>query len=358
MSNVIALHAPGRTATGNEGYTGLLNCFARQRRYGDDVFWLKENAEILGILACCDAPVGEAPLEVYRHFYGSAPDRLAFFPQYYRFFLSICLDLEELGLPGDTSARLVDWTARQGLALGELSDLQRLEARRLMARRGVEALPGDTGLEDRVRNFARRSAVFAIPNKKAAYELVHAVFYLSDYGKRDPQLDEATLLSLEFAGILAMLDQNADLLAEVCIAQRYAGVTPHPYWENWVARAARQFEIQHGSHVPVQDDYHTYFVCNWQMNLAGHPAFNGPYQSRKTGFFKDKTAHSPLRELSEMLLNMDTARSSDWSQMQPLVEKNLENASLMVLNALQESSSHFEAFFECFARASGIERLS
>lgn len=38
--------------------------------------------------------------------------------------------------------------------------------------------------------------------------------------------------SLNFVGILAYLDQNADLLAEVCIALGYAGQVPSKIGEN------------------------------------------------------------------------------------------------------------------------------
>ena len=79
------------------------------------------------------------------------------------------------------------------------------------------------GLNDRLRGFARRSITFALPNKKAAYELTHIVFYLSEYGRRDPEVGQAFIDSLHFAGTLAFLELNLDLLAEICIALRFAG---------------------------------------------------------------------------------------------------------------------------------------
>ena len=39
-------------------------------------------------------------------------------------------------------------------------------------------------------------------------------------------------MSLEYAGILAFLDMNVDLLAEVCIAMRFAGMPVNEVWEN------------------------------------------------------------------------------------------------------------------------------
>ena len=60
-------------------------------------------------------------------------------------------------------------------------------------------------LEARLRAFAGRSQTFAMPNKKAAYELTHIIFYLSDYGRQIPELPDGTLKSLHFTGLLAFL---------------------------------------------------------------------------------------------------------------------------------------------------------
>src|SRR5690606_18363133 len=110
----------------------LLRCFAHHRRFGDDVFWLKENAELLNILECSGGTPGRDALETHEGFYRNIEKRLSFFPQYYRFLLSICLDLEDLGMAGNKGEALVNWAADQGLARCEISDLQRLEARRIM----------------------------------------------------------------------------------------------------------------------------------------------------------------------------------------------------------------------------------
>ena len=100
------------------------------------MFWLKENAELLNILECTGADVATEALAPLQGFYDGAARHISFFRQYYRFILSICLDLEDLGLPGETGAQLAAWIHREGLAQAELSDLQRAEARRLLARRG------------------------------------------------------------------------------------------------------------------------------------------------------------------------------------------------------------------------------
>ena len=68
---------------------------------------------------------------------------MGFFPQYYRFLLGLCLDLEDLGIGGQKGSKLVQWVADQGLARAELSDLQRAEARRLCLRRGIDPVAED-----------------------------------------------------------------------------------------------------------------------------------------------------------------------------------------------------------------------
>lgn len=353
MSNVIQLAVPHRSQGTGPRLAAMIHCFALERRFGDDVFWLKENAELLNILECTRGRGGvelpDGALAPHLPFYAQIEKRLEFFPQYYRFLLSMCLDLEDLGLSGGKGERLCAWAAREDLAGAELSDLQRAEARRLMARRGIEPLPRDHGLDDRLRAFAARTATFALPNKKAAYELTHIVFYLSEYGRRDPGLDEAAITSLEFTGLLAYLDQNADLLAEVCIALRYAGRIPSPIWEQWLERETHRFAVETGGHVSVQDDYHDFFVCNWLMAVSGRDAFVKEAAPERSAFTRALPYAGPLRDLSEAMLGMEE-RSKDWLRMRPLLEGALSETGYDILVEAEQSSDKFGAFFEGFAR--------
>lgn len=350
MSNVIRLTVPAR-----DPEAALLDCFARHRRGDGDVFWLKENAELLNILECTGAGPDAAALDPLAEFYDSAERRLAFFPQYYRFILSICLDLEDLGLSGDKAESLCRWAARQDLAAAELSDLQRAEARRLMARRGIDPLPQDGGLEARLRRFIARSETFALPNKKAAYELTHIVFYLSEYGRRDPALGAEAIASLEYAGILAYLEQNADLLAEVCVALRYAGAVPSPIWEGWVQRQLHRFTVQHGPQQSPADDYHEYFVSAWLDALRGGRGFVKPARPGRMVFQRPPGAAAPLRRISECLFRLEGARSRDWGAMRPHVQAALGGIGQDILVEAEASSPRFEAFFAGFARAGAAQ---
>ncbi|MEY8830801.1 hypothetical protein AB9K34_20710 [Sedimentitalea sp. XS_ASV28] len=350
MSNVIRLNVPSQRQSGAARRAALIASFAQHRRFGDDVFWLKENAELLNILECTDLSLPDQALEPHQGFYDQVEKRLGFFPQYYRFLLSICLDLEDLGMAGSKAEALSHWVAREGLAEAELSDLQRLEARRLMKRRGVDPLPGDAGLEDRVRRFIDRSDTFAMPNKKAAYELTHIVFYLSEYGRRDPGLSQDARTSLEFAGILAYLDQNADLLAEICVAMRYAGQEPSEIWETWLERETHRFGVETGPQVNTADNYHDYFVCNWLMAVSGRDTFRKPASNERMAFFRAAPFAAPLREISECMFRLEDARSADWGSMRSHVEDSLTETGHEILCEAQKSSAKFEDFFAGFAR--------
>ena len=357
MSNVIQLNAPSARQNEKDRMAATLQSFAQHRRFGDDVYWLKENAELLNILECTGIRPGASALQAHGGFYEQVEKRMGFFPQYYRFLLSICLDLEDLGVAGTKGEALAHWVAREGMAEAELSDLQLLEARRLMMRRGVDPLPHDTGLEARMRRFIARSATFAMPNKKAAYELTHAVFYLSEYGRRDPVLDADAITSLEFAGLLAYLDQNADLLAEICVALRYAGQTPSQIWENWLERETHLFSVQTGPHVSAQDDYHDYFVCNWLMAVSGRKPFAKPAEAARMAFFRAPPCAGPLREMSECMFRLDDQRSADWTRMRTVVQAALSETGSDILCEAEQSTDKFDAFFEGFART-GLQGVS
>ena len=350
MSNVIQLNVPSQRQDAATRHAALISSFASYRRFGDDVFWLKENAELLNILECTGADLSETALQPHQEFYDQVEKRLGFFPQYYRFLLSICLDLEDLGMPGSKAEALCQWAAKEGLVEAELSDLQRLEARRLTSRRGIDPLPADTGLEERAHRFINRPETFAMPNKKAAYELTHIVFYLSEYGRRDPNLSPEAITSLEYAGILAYLDQNADLLAEICISLRYSGVKPSQIWESWLERETHRFGVETGAQVSTVDNYHDFFVCNWLMAASGRDAFRKETSFDRMAFFRATPFSGALREMSECMFHMEDARSADWHVMRPHVESALSETGHDILTEAEQSSDKFADFFAGFAR--------
>ncbi|MGR3496697.1 DUF6902 family protein [Citreimonas sp.] len=349
MTTVIQLNAPHRIPPRETRLSSLLALFAQGRRGGDDVFWLKENAELLNVLECTGQDVPLEALAVHAGFYRDAAERLRFFPQYYRFFLSMVLDLEDLGVPGDTAEAMVAFADRMGLPGAELSDLQRAEARRLMRRRGVDPIR-EPGLNDRLRAFASRNATFALPNKKAAYELTHIVFYLTEYGRRPADLPAEAIRSLHFAGLTAFLEQNADLLAEICIALVWAGDAAPVLWTDWLEEQTASFGLTTAPDVSVADDYHEFLVCNWHAAVSGRPVFRKPIAAERTRFDRAPRL-APLSEISRAMMTLDTARSGDWSVMRDRMQPSLSPATCDLMEAAARSSEHFDAFFEGFARA-------
>ncbi|MDE4138976.1 MULTISPECIES: DUF6902 family protein [Rhodobacterales] len=326
----------------------LSDTFAGQRRSRENVFWLKENAELLNILECTGAEVPVAALAPFEAFYETAERRLSFFRQYYRFILSICLDLEDLGVDGGKGEEMAAWVEGSDLVGAELSDLQRAEARRLLARRGIMLeLPG---LDQRLHDFIETSQTFALPNKKAGYELTHIVFYLSEYGRRDPGLSRAALRSLEYAGVVSFLDQDADLLAEVCIALRYAGGEVPMIWEDWLAAQTDGFAVIQQGFTGGGDDYHCYFVCNWLRALTGGKAFDHRLPQGAT-HLKAPEGAGVLRSLSMALYEADVARGGDWALARDRLASGLDPAQRNVLAQAENSCACFGQFFEGFLRS-------
>lgn len=349
MTNVISLSVPQRRQTFSQNADALIDVFANHTRTSEDVFWLKENGELLNILECSGTPVKEESLAVYQQFYQQLPATMAFFAQYYRFYLSICLDLEDLGLKGNLGEQMGEWVATQGLAEVELSDFQRGEAFRLLSRRGKK-IPIDTGLDDRLRQFINRSATLALPNKKAAYELTHIVFYLSEYGRRDPKLDAGAIQSLNFVGIIAHLDQNADLLAEICTALLFAGETPSQIWENWVLASLADFQVVTNSASSISGAYHEYFESSWLAATAKQDGIGQAVLGGRTRFQRGDVAAGPLRNISNLLLEMDAERSPGWEVMRPIVEREIDEEGYGLLLQAQNATDDFAAFFEGFSR--------
>ncbi|MDF3413932.1 hypothetical protein HKX54_05660 [Sulfitobacter sp. M57] len=350
MSNVIPFPSIAKPSR-KQNLRALLVAVARYRHAPDSVFWLKENAEVLGMLVGTHARMSRDDLAPYAAFYDKIEDKLQFYPQYYRFFLSICLDLEDLGFGGSKGESLCRQVAAAGLIGVELSDLQRAEACHLLARRGMQDRLFSNTIKDRLRYFAERAETFVLPNKKAAYELAHIVFYLSDYGKRDPQLSEAMVTSLKYAGVLAYLDQNHDLLAEICTALHFAGMRPSQVWVKAVAMAHSLIYPENGvAKYPMEDAFHCFLVTGWAQTLSGGMSFAAQVPEDHIHFSARFQSSSVLRPMSECLMGLGPSRSSDWDAMRGCVLAALDPARRNILRQAEASTERFNAFFRGFAR--------
>lgn len=350
MGNVIMLDFSRPAVSEKTQQSALAHCFARHRRMGDDVFWLKENAELLNLHETSGKIFGPDALSAYESFYATVESRLNFFPQYYRFFLSITLDLEALGIGGDVGERLCHIAHKMGLADVELSDLQRAEAARLLGRRGMAFAQDDAGLAARLHRFIARSETFSVPNKKAAYELTHIVFYLSEYGRRDPELSHEAARSLMFAGTLALIDENADLLAEVCIALRFARLPVPQAWDDWIDAVRAGFVVSTEATPPI-DDYHEFLMSNWHAMVAGNAGFAQPMSAERMIFRRAHGHHGVLRAMSEYLYNLAERRVDDWGAMRLELEGMLAGEAYAHLLEAEAAYPEFGEFFALFARA-------
>ncbi|MEM6987645.1 MAG: hypothetical protein AAF499_14030, partial [Pseudomonadota bacterium] len=292
----------------------FVRCTAERRRSIDDVYWLKENAELLRILVCTETDIGAGSLGLYEAFYNSAESRMQFFPQYYRFILSICLDLERLGINGPVGRQLQALVRRRRLVEGELSDLQRLEARWLLGGASTPDRPAEDLLH-RMRLFGSNAAFFAIPNRKAAFELTHLVFYASDYGRVQPHWLKCVLPALHNIGIVALLDDDKDLLAEVIVSLRYCGA-PVPFYWSQVAGGARQSleGAPHGTHPVGSDLFHEALTLGWAESVNSGLFALPKLDDDSTVFVRpgEHAKPSALHALSVLLWRQGDRRSDCW----------------------------------------------
>ncbi len=351
MSNVVRFAAaarPSRMPAPQGGLAALLAAFATGRRREGDAFWLKENAELLGILATLRVAVPAEALAAYAPFHDGLPERMAFHPQYYRMLLGLAVALRDLGQPGDMAERLAARAAAGGWIDSEVNDLQRAESRYLLARAGQRIeLPG---LDDRLRGFMARPETFALPNPRAAYDLLHAIFYLSEYGRHPFALDETSRAALGNLGNLACLDGDGDLLAEVCVALAYCGEEPPALWRDMVVSEARTFRIEPGRCADSSDAYHNYLVNQWLMGTIGMTAFGDGFPAGPMTFKLIRPPAAPLREWSQALLALGDRRRADYTAMRAACAPYLSPAALAAADRAAEASPGFERFFATFAR--------
>lgn len=367
MSNVVSFASLARAArplAPARGLAPLLNAFAHQRRRLGDAYWLKENAELLGILAALGQRLTQDELAIYQPFLDRAEGMIGFHPQYYRTILGVVTALEGLGHPGTLGARISDRVLAEGWIDTEVNDLQRAEVRHLLARNGrvVEV----EGLDARLMRFATRPATFALPNPRAAYDLLHAVFYLSDYGRRPLDLPEAAVQSLLYLGCLAHLEQNGDLLAEVLLALRYCGQPMPPLWLAQVQAETQAFRIETQPCRDSSDAYHIFLVNQWLIGTIGGSAFGvpsfGPGRTNNLtnsltntmspmSFRLARAVISPLREWSQALDRLGDRRCTDWMRLRALCAPHLSEQALAIADAGAEGSPGFAGFLASFARA-------
>lgn len=367
MSNVVhfASRASGVAATGRSGLVPgglapLLTAFAHHRRRPGDAFWLKENAELLGILSALGRKLPDLALAAYQPFHEGAAAQIGLYPQYYRMILGVVTALEDLGYPGDLGPRLAQWILREGWPDSEVNDLQRAEVRFLLARNGVAWAP--KGLDARLMAFISRPETFALPNPRAAYDLLHVVFYLSHYGRQPLHLPQAAIDSLVTLGSLAHLEQNGDLLAEVCLALRFVAAPLPPLWLHHLRREAAASRVEARACEDSSDAYHNYLVNQWLLGTMGEFVFGVPATSGPMSFHVPRSVISPLREFTQALMQPGFRRMAEWPDLRAACAPHVSPQALAVADAGAEGSPGFARFIRGFARLShpaapGLQRV-
>jgi hypothetical protein len=252
--------------------------------------------------------------------------------------------------------QMAAFICRQKLVEAETSDLHRAEALMMLARAGADSAR-DADLAERLARFSAGAAGFCLPNRRAAYELTHCVFHATQYGNRPLDPIYAPGQSLMHVGILAVMEDNFDLLAEVTIALRYAGLPVPAAWDVALAAAARQTQFQGAPQEgPFDDDYHEYFVLNWALATAGKPAFAGHLPQGMRLIRQPKRLGATLREVSIALLEMGESRLPDWGKMRWRVWPKLSQPVRDTLSEL-EQLPEFAGFFAGFSRSTqGCDR--
>lgn len=355
MSNIVRFAQRARAAQPaavSGGIAALLASFAHHRRKQGDAFWLKENGELLGVLSALNRRLPELALSVYQPFVEGAAEMVAFHPQYARLILNLVTSLEDLGYPGGLGPRLADWMLDQGLVETEVNDLQRAELRFLMARNGRTVV--FEGLDERLLRFMSRPETFAIPNPRAAYDLLHAVFYLSDYGRKPLKLPPAAVESLLMLGSLSHLEGNGDLLGEVCLALHYAGEVLPPLWLRHLRAENGAFRLTGTPCVDSSDCYHIFLVNQWLFGTIEDRAFGEGYPVGPMSIQLNRPLISPLREWSQALRALGPRRSGDWEAMRRACRDHLSESALAQADLGAAESPLFGRFFARFARPAGL----
>ncbi|MFN4130485.1 MAG: DUF6902 family protein [Paracoccaceae bacterium] len=346
MTNIVSLRRQG-SVTCDLAIPALIDLFANRRRGQHDAFWLKENAELLQILAALGVKTDLEPLRLRAK---ALMQEVRFFPQYYRMYLSLAVDLRDLGMDDAPVAEMADFIRAQDLPAIELSDTHRGEALLLLRRAGVDSV--DPALEARLAHFTANSTAFCLPNRRAAYDLTHIVFHAADYGRKTIARDPSRRLSLIHAGIVAWLEGNLDLLAEVTLALRLSGETVPGPWADAVAQGADRVDFEPGrASDALDDDYHQYLVLNWAHGVSGQTAFRGGVPGNARLIRQPRRTGSALHEVSLALLEMGGARLPDWGRMRWRLRAKLSETARQCL-ALVETLPEFEGFFAGFSRAS------
>lgn len=270
----------------------IVEAFALKRNPEFSFPFLKENGELLGIAVDAGFLVEPRGLELYRNFYDNALKLTQSYPQYYRFTLGMVVDLEKAGMRGQVSRDLANYVMEEELVLFDTSDTRRLEALTLLSHvdrlkpRYTEAYKAVLGNIDQLIS---RPDWYTKFNKPLFYDLTHIIFFLTNNGSQDLPLENDVYPCLMNMGLLALLDNDADLLAEICICLQYINRPIPSYWDDFLQDNVGKIKTSYSGTVASAlnssvDEYHIYLVLNWYEAMQNRPSFKTDFKSRTPSF--------------------------------------------------------------------------
>lgn len=292
-----------------------VHAFAKARHDRLGFPFLKENGELLSLANSSNMLVEPRALDHYKDFYAQATLFNEHYPQYFRFTLRICLDLEDLGVSGNAGAILCQYVRDNSLIDFDTSDTRRLETLNLLARRltlNEAEIEHKSRLLDNIDRFIACPKSFSRMNKPFFYELTHIIFFLTDYGNQPWPLSESLLECLDYMGGLAFLDNDCDLLAEICVCYNYLNIACPDFWSQIVDENLAKLVIRYDTDIKSTlnqstDEYHPYIVMNWQKAQKIQPCFTEKFRGRKPNFILEGQDSSILSKLSAAIhkINFD-----------------------------------------------------
>lgn len=269
--------------------------------------YLKENGELLRIAVDSGFLLDPRAVALYDDFYTSALKLTKHYPQYFRFIFGIVIDLEKGGMQGNESEKIAQYILDEELVFFDMCSTRKLETLTML--REVAPL-GKSLLGVRNRIIENVDRLFSNPdlyskfNKPLFYEITHIIFFLTDYGKTSMPLNNDVAECLTNMGLLCLLDNDADLLAEVCICMTYIGLETPKYWDEFLQKSLQQIKISYHETVSsalnaAVDEYHVYFVLNWYFAVKNRPSFQTSFKGRLPSFSLPPMPQSILSKLSD-----------------------------------------------------------
>lgn len=280
--------------------------------------FLKENGELLSIAVSAGFLIEPRALNLYKGFYDKAYMLTAYYPQYYRFTLAMALDLEACGMEGSQGQKIADYVLENNLVTFDTSDVRRLETLSLLVKTHERCETQNElyeGILKRVDNFFKTPEWFMKFNKPLFYDLTHIIYFITDYGKTALPTRSDPLPCLHNVGLLALLDNDADLLSEVCLCLRYLGQAVPPYWDDYLTGALQEIGVTFDGNIasalnPTVDEYHLYLVSNAYMAVRENIAFKDRFKSRAPSFKLKDSPPSILEKLSDYAYSAHNASRS------------------------------------------------